>query len=174
MSKPVRNYLLMNIIFITIFSCFMIISFAQNQSSSTNDVDKEPSKDLKVLTPEQIKKKEDSLLNVFKKEQEVTLKYLSEYPKAKEKNKELRAAEIKAYEEHIKALNTFLAKQGRNQKVIMTKDIKQQLQEGELEFVKDSVCVNSKKKFLSRKVNCTKYEYHFYLKDNKGKLEKLW
>lgn len=175
MSKPVANYLILNVIVATFLLCFFIAVGQANNNNNNNDSSNkgEHLKDLSKLSPIELKKKEDSLIQIFSKEYNITLDKLSELPTRKQEYIRLRKEEQKAYEDLSKTLNMYFQQIGRNEKIV-TKDIKQQLREGELLLFKDSICLESKKKFLSRKVSCKKWEYHFFLKDSKGKTERLW
>jgi vacuolar-type H+-ATPase subunit F/Vma7 len=158
---------------ISSFSILLFLGFSvQNQNAQptkSNDVPK-----VEPLTPEDItsnvkKEVKDSLANAFNEEQNLTVTVVNKLDKKRQKKDELRESYDKALLEFIKVSQEALKKQNDTRIIVVNKTPIEQIKDGELKIVKDSVCV--KKKFLGSK--CARWNYKFYLVDNKGRKQAL-
>lgn len=118
-------------------------------------------------------KKKDSMMQVATNNLEVAINLTTKIPQKKRELLVIKEREQKAMREYINMVNTYLKTSGRTEKIIVKKDLKQQLQDGEIFLVKDSTCTGTKKSFLG-KPKCTQWKYTFYLQDKKGHKEQLF
>lgn len=155
-----------------LFMVLVIFTFVNPQGNNqSNDTTQKSSGNVPISNIET--KMKDSLLRVANSNLDVAITLTTKIPQKKRELLEVKLREQKAMREYISAVDKYLKASGRTEKIIVMSSLKQQLQSGEIFLVKDSTCVETKKKFL-RKKKCVQWKYTFYLQDKKGNKEQLF
>lgn len=163
--------------FIASFSVIFLLGFSvKPQNLNTNTVKEEKTKiDIEILDVNKDikntskKEEKDSILKAFNQETMLSKNEFLKLGEKQAKREKLRKEQEKAFEKLISSAQEALRKKEDNRIIIVSKTTFQKLKDEELLFVKDSTC--SKKRFLSKK--CLKWEYQYFLVDNKGEKKKL-
>lgn len=160
-----KCYYLMNVGFV--MSLFFLFS-AQNPKDEKQTITIPTQPELKENA-----KIKDSLVKVTNKILDNVIEYPTKINNKKDELIKVKEEEQLVFKNYINTVNQSLKDNGRKEKLVIKHDIKQQLREGEIFLVKDSICTTYKRKFLGPK-KCTEWEYSGFLVDKNNNKEKLW
>ena len=115
----------------------------------------------------------DSLIKATNETLDKAIDFTAKINQEKDALLKVKEEEQVVIRNYISAVNLYLKEKGRTEKLVVKKNIKQQLKEGEIFLVKDSTCLDYRRRFLDYK-KCTKWQFDWYLVDKDNNKEKLW